>query len=279
MREYAARLPGGRRGHLPPHRRRPRDRRCAPAPSPRSATATCTPSRFPTSAAWPCSVASPRRTSSGGSCRSSPGSGPFVFRDAGIVLIAGAMICAVGVLDDLFELDALSKLGGQVLAAGFLIVSGIQFVFFPQPDGSQFVARPGPGRAAHGGRGGRDRQRGELRRRTRRARGRRGRHRRGRVLPVQLPAGQPQPGHPGHHRRLPQRRAGGRVRGVPAAQLPPGPALHGRQRLDADRVGAVRQRAHAHHPVLRQRDQPGRVGLRGEPAADPAPARCCRSRS
>ncbi|HET7194817.1 MAG TPA: MraY family glycosyltransferase [Nocardioides sp.] len=66
------------------------------------------------------------------------GQGPFVFRDAGIVLIAGAMICAVGVLDDLFELDALSKLGGQVLAAGFLIVSGIQFVFFPQPDGSQF---------------------------------------------------------------------------------------------------------------------------------------------
>src|SRR5687767_13291377 len=46
------------------------------------------------------------------------GQGPFVFRDAGVVLIAGAMICAVGVLDDLFELDALSKLGGQVLAAG-----------------------------------------------------------------------------------------------------------------------------------------------------------------
>ena len=45
-------------------------------------------------------------------------SGPFVFRDAGIVLIAGALICAVGVLDDLFELDALTKLGGQVLAAG-----------------------------------------------------------------------------------------------------------------------------------------------------------------
>ena len=66
------------------------------------------------------------------------GQGTFVFRDAGIVLIAGAMICAVGVLDDLFELDALSKLGGQVLAAGYLIVSGIQFVFFPQPDGSQF---------------------------------------------------------------------------------------------------------------------------------------------
>ena len=42
-----------------------------------------------------------------------------------MVLIAGAMVCGVGVLDDLFELDALTKLGGQVLAAGFLIVSGI----------------------------------------------------------------------------------------------------------------------------------------------------------
>ena len=28
----------------------------------------------------------------------------FVFRDAGVVLIAGALICAVGTLDDLFEL-------------------------------------------------------------------------------------------------------------------------------------------------------------------------------
>ena len=65
-------------------------------------------------------------------------SGPFVFRDAGIVLVAGALICAVGVLDDLFELDALTKLGGQVLAAGLLIVFGIQYVFFPIPDGSQF---------------------------------------------------------------------------------------------------------------------------------------------
>jgi UDP-GlcNAc:undecaprenyl-phosphate GlcNAc-1-phosphate transferase len=65
-------------------------------------------------------------------------SGPFVFRDAGIVLIAGALICGVGVLDDLFEIDALTKLGGQVLAAGFLIVFGIQYVFFPLPDGSQF---------------------------------------------------------------------------------------------------------------------------------------------
>ncbi|WP_193604670.1 MraY family glycosyltransferase [Nocardioides dongkuii] len=64
--------------------------------------------------------------------------GPLVFRDAGVVLIAGALICAVGVLDDLFELDALTKLGGQVLAAAFLIGFQIQYVFFPWTDGQQF---------------------------------------------------------------------------------------------------------------------------------------------
>ena len=63
---------------------------------------------------------------------------PFVFHDAKIVLIAGAMICAIGTLDDLFELDALTKLGGQVLAAGFLILNGIQYILFPLPRGGQF---------------------------------------------------------------------------------------------------------------------------------------------
>lgn len=66
-------------------------------------------------------------------------SDPFVFRDAGVVLAAGSLICAVGVLDDLFEIDALTKLGGQVLAAGFLIAFGIQYYFFPaSSDGIQF---------------------------------------------------------------------------------------------------------------------------------------------
>jgi UDP-GlcNAc:undecaprenyl-phosphate GlcNAc-1-phosphate transferase len=63
----------------------------------------------------------------------------FVFRDAGIVLIAGALICAVGVLDDLFDLDALTKLGGQVLAAGFLVAFGIQFLYFTDSSGSVFA--------------------------------------------------------------------------------------------------------------------------------------------
>jgi UDP-GlcNAc:undecaprenyl-phosphate GlcNAc-1-phosphate transferase len=65
--------------------------------------------------------------------------GPLIFHDAKIVLIAGAMICAVGTLDDLFELDALTKLGGQVLAAGFLVLNGIQYYLFPTGHGGQFA--------------------------------------------------------------------------------------------------------------------------------------------
>jgi UDP-GlcNAc:undecaprenyl-phosphate GlcNAc-1-phosphate transferase len=72
-------------------------------------------------------------------------SGPFVFHDARIVIIAGAMICAIGTLDDLFELDALTKLGGQVLAAGFLILNGIQYMYFSDGSGHQFALDPAQG--------------------------------------------------------------------------------------------------------------------------------------
>ena len=70
---------------------------------------------------------------------------PFVFRDAGVVLIAGILICAVGVLDDIFELDALTKLGGQVLAAGFLVGFGIQFTWVSYAAGKVFVLDPAQG--------------------------------------------------------------------------------------------------------------------------------------
>jgi UDP-GlcNAc:undecaprenyl-phosphate GlcNAc-1-phosphate transferase len=66
------------------------------------------------------------------------GSEGFVFKDAGVVLLAGALVCAVGVVDDIFELDALTKLGGQVLAAGLLVALGVRFYYFPSPDGTQF---------------------------------------------------------------------------------------------------------------------------------------------
>nr|WP_207208863.1 MraY family glycosyltransferase [Nocardioides oleivorans] len=62
----------------------------------------------------------------------------FVFNDAGVVLLAGALVCAVGVIDDIFDLDALTKLGGQVLAAGLLVALGVRFYYFPGPDGVQF---------------------------------------------------------------------------------------------------------------------------------------------
>jgi UDP-GlcNAc:undecaprenyl-phosphate/decaprenyl-phosphate GlcNAc-1-phosphate transferase len=65
--------------------------------------------------------------------------GTFVFEDAQQVLIAGTIVCLVGVLDDIVELDWTAKLGGQVLAVGYLIYSGIKFQFIPLPNGEQFA--------------------------------------------------------------------------------------------------------------------------------------------
>jgi UDP-GlcNAc:undecaprenyl-phosphate/decaprenyl-phosphate GlcNAc-1-phosphate transferase len=67
---------------------------------------------------------------------------PQVFHDSRIVLIAGAMICAVGVLDDLIELDAVTKLGGQVVAAGFMVLNQIQLFSVNVPGVEQFVLDP-----------------------------------------------------------------------------------------------------------------------------------------
>jgi UDP-GlcNAc:undecaprenyl-phosphate GlcNAc-1-phosphate transferase len=65
-----------------------------------------------------------------------------VFHDSTVVLVGGAMICVLGVLDDLFELDALTKLGGQVLAAGFLVVNQVQYFSFQIPGRGQFIPDP-----------------------------------------------------------------------------------------------------------------------------------------
>jgi UDP-GlcNAc:undecaprenyl-phosphate GlcNAc-1-phosphate transferase len=67
---------------------------------------------------------------------------PQVFHDAGIVLAAGALICLVGVVDDLIELDALTKLGGQVLAAAFLVLNGVQLYSLRLPGVGQFALDP-----------------------------------------------------------------------------------------------------------------------------------------
>lgn len=56
-----------------------------------------------------------------------------VFSDARAVLVGGAIVCAVGVIDDLYELDALSKFAGQVLAGVVVVAMGVQFVYVPLP--------------------------------------------------------------------------------------------------------------------------------------------------
>ena len=135
-------------------------------------------------------------------------------------------------LDDLFDLPPLTKFAGQVLAAGIVVALG-------RPDAVDPAARSD--RLAGRRRLGRHHrvlhrallQRGQLRRRSGRAGHRGGRHRRLRVLRLLLPAHRhpgPDPGdhlepdHGGDRRSLP---------GLPAAQLLPGPDVHGRLGRDA----------------------------------------------
>ena len=44
--------------------------------------------------------------------------------EMGWVVGAGAIICAIGILDDKYELDSLTKLAGQVLATGLMVTAG-----------------------------------------------------------------------------------------------------------------------------------------------------------
>jgi UDP-GlcNAc:undecaprenyl-phosphate GlcNAc-1-phosphate transferase len=67
---------------------------------------------------------------------------PQIFHDAGTVLIGGAIICAVGVVDDLIELDALTKLGGQIVAAGYLVLNGVQLYSLRMPGFGQLSLDP-----------------------------------------------------------------------------------------------------------------------------------------
>jgi UDP-GlcNAc:undecaprenyl-phosphate/decaprenyl-phosphate GlcNAc-1-phosphate transferase len=48
------------------------------------------------------------------------------------VVISAAVICAVGIIDDKYELDSLTKLAGQVLATGLMVtLGGVQLAYFP----------------------------------------------------------------------------------------------------------------------------------------------------
>jgi UDP-GlcNAc:undecaprenyl-phosphate GlcNAc-1-phosphate transferase len=47
-------------------------------------------------------------------------------------LLSGAvLICLLGIADDKWELDALTKLAGQVLAAGVMVIGGVQMLYLP----------------------------------------------------------------------------------------------------------------------------------------------------
>ena len=51
--------------------------------------------------------------------------------DPRAILSGAALICLLGVLDDRFDLDAVTKLAGQVLAAGVMVLQGIQLLWLP----------------------------------------------------------------------------------------------------------------------------------------------------
>jgi UDP-GlcNAc:undecaprenyl-phosphate GlcNAc-1-phosphate transferase len=57
--------------------------------------------------------------------------GVFASSGAWAVLGAAAIVCLLGVADDIWGLDALAKLGGQVLAASLLAWQGVQLLSLP----------------------------------------------------------------------------------------------------------------------------------------------------
>lgn len=63
---------------------------------------------------------------------------PIVTDDARGILMAAAVICIVGALDDVLDLPAIAKIAGQVLAAGVAVLNGVRLYWVSLPD--QIVA-------------------------------------------------------------------------------------------------------------------------------------------
>ncbi|MFD4210990.1 undecaprenyl-phosphate alpha-N-acetylglucosaminyl 1-phosphate transferase, partial [Micromonospora tulbaghiae] len=49
------------------------------------------------------------------------------------LLSGAALIWLIGVLDDKFEIDALIKLGGQMIAAAVMVIQGLTILWLPIP--------------------------------------------------------------------------------------------------------------------------------------------------
>jgi UDP-GlcNAc:undecaprenyl-phosphate GlcNAc-1-phosphate transferase len=57
----------------------------------------------------------------------------FKYSDVQAVVVSGGVITLLGLVDDRFELDALTKLAGQVVAAGIMILLGLQMLTITLP--------------------------------------------------------------------------------------------------------------------------------------------------
>lgn len=75
----------------------------------------------------------------------------LVGSDVVAVLTGATLVCLLGVADDKWELDAVTKLAGQVLAAGVMVLQGVQMLFLPfgglagsSPDGVPGAVVLGP---------------------------------------------------------------------------------------------------------------------------------------
>lgn len=59
--------------------------------------------------------------------------------DARALASAAIIMCLVGVADDIWDLSPLEKFAGQVLAAGLLVVQGVQILWIQLPTGGAFA--------------------------------------------------------------------------------------------------------------------------------------------
>ena len=52
-----------------------------------------------------------------------------------VLLVGGGLICLLGLVDDRWGVDALTKLAGQVVVAGVMTLGGVQALWIPLPNG------------------------------------------------------------------------------------------------------------------------------------------------
>ncbi|WP_172120286.1 MraY family glycosyltransferase [Actinomyces faecalis] len=57
--------------------------------------------------------------------------GGVIDRSAWAVVLGAGLVCVLGVIDDLWDLDWLAKLSGQMLAGGLMAWQGVQLITFP----------------------------------------------------------------------------------------------------------------------------------------------------